>query len=121
MAIYGPEEFITRTGKKVTLRHCEERDVDAFLVFQPKVAQETTHTLQAVGRVPERTKIEAAWSTSIQDPRELRIGAFVEDRLIAQLSFHPESKPLHPWTQHTGRLRTSSLPGKDSGVVRDHT
>lgn len=104
MATYGPEEFKTRSGRTVILRHCDVADIDAFLAFQPQIASETTNTLQIKGRVPERLKIEAAWRSSIEDHRALRIAAFSDNRMIAQLSFHPESQLPHPWIQHTGRF-----------------
>jgi hypothetical protein len=91
VAIYRSEEFKTKTGRLVTIRHCEASDIDAFLAFQPQAASETNHTLQVAGRVPERTKIEAAWKISIDDDLALRIGAFAEGRMIAQLGLHPES------------------------------
>lgn len=107
MATYGPNEFITQSGKRVSLRHCQSSDIDAFLVFQEKISRESTHTLQVVGRIPERAKVEAAWADSVGDPVALRIGVFTEEsgreRTVAQLSFHPENQN-HPWVRHNGRF-----------------
>jgi ribosomal-protein-alanine N-acetyltransferase len=75
-----------------------------FLQFQPKIASESTHTLQIAGRTPEREKIETAWRNSIENDLDLRLGAFDGNRIIGQLSFHSESYPAHPWTKHTGQF-----------------
>jgi ribosomal-protein-alanine N-acetyltransferase len=105
MAIYGPEEFKTRSGRGLLIRHCHLSDVDMFLRFQAQAASETTHTLQVVGRVPERAKLEAAWAVSLKEESGLRVSSFDGDRMVAQLSFQAESHPpLHPWTKHTGRF-----------------
>lgn len=104
MATYNSEAFKTKSGRQITLRHCDVTDIEAFLKFQPQIASETNHTLQVVGRIPERDKIEAAWKSSIEDRLSLRIGAFFGDRVVGQLTFYPESSISHPWTQHIGRF-----------------
>ena len=85
-------------------RHCTVNDIDAFLEYQPTLARETTHMLQIPGRVPERTKIQAAWEASLHDPVELMLGVFVDSRMVAQLGFHYERQPPHPWTRHMGKF-----------------
>lgn len=102
MATYGPEEFQTKTGKKIIFRHCDVGDVASFLEFQPKIAAETTHTLQVVGSLPDPEKVRANWEAWKPDPVALRLGAFHENRLVAQLPFNLRQQPPHPWRMHVG-------------------
>lgn len=102
MATYEPEEFVTKTGKTVVIRHPEPKDVDAYLAFQPQIAAETTYTLQTIGQKLEPTKIQEAWERSIKDPLAQRAAVFSGERMVAQIFFHPEYQPPHPWTKHVG-------------------
>jgi ribosomal-protein-alanine N-acetyltransferase len=107
MSTFAPQEWVTRSGKRVVFRICDPDrpgDVDAFLVFQPQAASETQHTLQVVGRVPERAKIQAAWQENLRDPIALRVGVFAGDRMVAQLGFYAENPTRHPWVEHVGRF-----------------
>lgn len=104
MATYGPEEFKAKDGGLVTIRYNTPSDVDAFLVFQPQAASETTHTLQMVGRTPDRAKVRESWESAQSDSTILELGAYVGDRMVATLGFFPERRPAHPWTQHIGRF-----------------
>ncbi|MCM2282398.1 MAG: GNAT family N-acetyltransferase [Bdellovibrionaceae bacterium] len=104
MATYGPTEFVTKSGRRVIFRHCEPNDADAFLEFQPKIAAETTNTLQVAGRTPDREKLRDIWSADMNNPTPLRLGCFLGSKLIGQLGFHPEHHPPHPWTKHVGRF-----------------
>ena len=87
-------------GQSLVLRHCLPSDADAWLELQKLVASESTHTLQVPGRMSERAKIAEAFANSVQDNRSLRLGAFLEGRMIASLGFNTGSEPLHPWTKH---------------------
>lgn len=104
MATYGPERFTTKSDKEVLFRHCEPSDVGAFLEFQPKIAAETTNTLQVVGKVPDQEKIREAWASDSKSSVPLRLGCFLDSKMIGQLSFFPERQPPHPWTAHIGRF-----------------
>lgn len=111
MATYGPEKFTTTSGIVVTFRHCDESDVPAFLELQPKIAAETTHTLQVAGRVPERERLCDVWVADRENPISLRLGCFLNEKMIGQLSFAPERQPFHPWTAHIGRFGMFVLQG----------
>jgi RimJ/RimL family protein N-acetyltransferase len=101
MAHFGPETFLSKNGREITLRHCLPQDASQFLVFQPKIAAETQNTLQIPGETPKQADIEANWNRILNDPRDLRLGAFFNGTLIAQLGFTADH---HPWTKHMGRF-----------------
>jgi hypothetical protein len=50
MAIYASETFRLKDGREVVLRSAEPEDAPAFVEFQRTIAEETTHTMQEVGR-----------------------------------------------------------------------
>ncbi len=111
MADLQSEIFVTaRSRRSLTLRSLQgtQQDVDAYLVFQPQIAAETTHTLQVVGRYPERERMLASFQAALQDDLSLRVGFFEPapqgspERLVGMLGFHPDSSPPHPWTRHVG-------------------
>jgi ribosomal-protein-alanine N-acetyltransferase len=104
MATYGPEQFTTNSGKTVVFRHCEPSDIGAFLDFQPKIAAETTNTLQVVGKTPDPIKIREVWEADAKSSVSLRLGCFLDSQMIGQLGFYPERQPPHPWTEHIGRF-----------------
>lgn len=104
MATYGPETFTTKSGNTVVFRHCSPSDVDSFLEFQPKIAAETTNTLQVIGKSPDPNKVREAWDADSKSTVSLRLGCFLGSKIIGQLSFFPERNPPHPWTEHVGRF-----------------
>lgn len=101
MAIFPAESFQTKSGRIVTIRHCIPADIESFLKFQPRIAEESNHTLQIVGRQPNRESLQHAWESAIVDPVSLRVAAFLGDQMIAQLGLYSESESPHPWTRHT--------------------
>lgn len=100
MATHPAENFRTKNGRIVTIRHCTKEDIDSFLQFQPRIAEETNHTLQIIGREPSREGLQKAWQTAAEDPVALRLGAFCDGQMIAQLGLYYDSESPHPWTSH---------------------
>jgi len=100
VSIYPAESFQTKTRRSVTIRHCTAADIDSFMKFQPRIAEESNHTLQMVGRQPSRESLQRAWESAMLDPVSLRVAAFSGDQMIAQLSLYNESESPHPWTRH---------------------
>jgi ribosomal-protein-alanine N-acetyltransferase len=101
MAKFGPEEFQLKDGRKVTLRHCSPDDAELFPVFQRKVAEESTNTLQIAGKAPPIDKVRENWLMCQEDKRHLRLGTFDGGRLIGQLGLRPIQND-HPWVNHVG-------------------
>lgn len=90
-------------GRAVVCRHCTPDDAPLFAAFQQQVAQESTHTMQMVARVPDESLVRAKWDEATADPVALQLGAFCEGRLVGLCGVHP-LRPLHPWTQHVARF-----------------
>lgn len=99
MATLKPSTFTARSGKVLTLRSFEATDIDAFFTFLEKIAEETTHTLQKVGRPMKRERVLDTWEKVKTEPGTLFIAAFDEatSRLIGEINIR---KMTHPWTQH---------------------
>lgn len=100
MATFSEEAFQTKTGRIVAIRHCTSDDIDSYLRFQPRIAAESTHTLQVMGREPNRDGLKMAWDSALADPVALRLGAFADGQMIAHLGMYFDSESPHPWTNH---------------------
>lgn len=103
MAKYGPEIFQLKNGKAATMRHCAPDDAQLFPPFHQLISRETHFTLQVESKPPTVEKTREAWVDSENDPYALRIGVFVDGKLIAQLGFRAQD-PSHPWTRHLGQF-----------------
>ncbi|NBW81964.1 GNAT family N-acetyltransferase [bacterium] len=100
MSTLDHENLKLPSGQSLVLRQCQPSDADAWLELQALVAAESTHTLQMVGRTSDRAKVAESFADAVQDNRSIRLGAFLEGRMIAFLGFFTGSEPLHPWTKH---------------------
>jgi len=103
MATYGPENFATRDGRTLVLRHCLPSDAETYVEFQQQIARETQHTLQTVEMKPDPQKVRQVWAELLGDPRDLRLGAFDGDRMVGQIMVFRAMRP-HPWTDHVAQF-----------------
>lgn len=103
MAQCAPQTLLLADGRTIIIRHCTPDDAPLFAAFQQQVAQESTHTLQMVARVPDESLVRAKWDEATADPVALQLGAFCEGRLVGLCGVHP-IRPLHPWTQHVAHF-----------------
>ena len=101
MAVYPPETFQLKDGRSVILRSADPEDAPAFLEFQRTIAEETTHTMQEIGRKIDVAQVTEAWRKRKDDPRDLYLNAWDGGRLIGQVHL---STNTHPWTLHVGHF-----------------
>lgn len=126
MATYPSESFRTKSGRRVTIRHCASEDIDSYL--QPRIAEETNHTLQMIGRESSRDSLQKSWEAASADPVALRLAAFSNDKMIAWLGFYYDSDSPHPWTRHIaafGMMIVKEFWGEGIGrrlleIMEDH-
>jgi ribosomal-protein-alanine N-acetyltransferase len=127
VAKYGPEKFELNNGEMILFRHCNATDVDKFPEFQQWIVKESTNTLQVEGQVPPLEKVKENWLMCESDERYLRLGAFHNEKLIAQLGLRPVHAE-HPWLQHIGSFGMMVLKEywgqgigrKMLGIMEDH-
>jgi ribosomal-protein-alanine N-acetyltransferase len=109
---------VLASGEQAHFRECRPEDAPLFFSFQAKIAAETTHTLQVAGRAPTEERLRQIWSDDLTSPLALRLGCFVDGKLVGQLGFHPEGGGSHPWTRHVasfGMMVVQEFWGKGIG------
>jgi putative acetyltransferase len=91
-----------RPATSVEVRTTLPEDAPLFEPFWRQAVSESTHTLQTPEFPPDFGKIQDQWQKMLEDPREVRIGAFAPDgRIVGQLGFYAVFG-AHPWRRHLG-------------------
>jgi RimJ/RimL family protein N-acetyltransferase len=114
MAIYASETFRLKDGREVVLRSAEPEDAPAFVEFQRTIAEETTHTMQEVGRKIDVKQVAEAWRKQKEDPRNFTVNAWDDKKLVGQIFL---STTHHPWTLHVGYFAMMIVKSLDRFAV----
>jgi [ribosomal protein S5]-alanine N-acetyltransferase len=100
VATWSEQKLITKNGTQLTMRHVTEHDVGLVKVFLPRIAEESTHTLQYVGRkLPDDAIYSRRFIDDAADPKTLILGVFDDGRMVGYLTIRPTGSD-HPWTTH---------------------
>ncbi len=99
-AKFSPEAYRLRDGRTAELRELLTADAPLHAAFRCRLAEETTHTLAAVDRPATVERSQTQLAAQEADPDALRVGVFVEQRLVGDLGVHPQDRS-HPWVRHT--------------------
>jgi RimJ/RimL family protein N-acetyltransferase len=104
MANHGNEHIQTKSGKLIEIRPLVGTDVGMYLDFYRTISSESTNTYKLTGAEPDTAQVAEIWERDRHDPLTLRLGAFDQDRLVAQLILFGSPPLNHPWTKHRARF-----------------
>lgn len=100
MATINAFEFISKKNITITIRNCEERDLEQMHPFLTQIAKESTHTMMAEGReLKPIESIKARWHGLKMSEKGLALAAFDGKKIIGQL-FLGQDWGDHPWINH---------------------
>jgi len=104
MASIPAEIYTLEDGRSLTLRTITGQDAPEVNPFFQKIAAESTHTMQYVGReYPQLDKVAERFESAIPDEITLNLGAFDGGRLVGYLNFRPYHAG-HPWVRHLAQF-----------------
>lgn len=100
MASFNGENFEISGGKVLEIRSLRGSDATEVIRFLQCAAQETTHTMQYVGReFPPTEEFASRFETTFNDPVALHVGVFSDSSLVASVNLRPAVAD-HKWVRH---------------------